>query len=211
MIFTMDFLSLLRRARDTRDSLFGDPLTDCFRLFHAGKDGLDGLTIDLYGNYLLVQIFYGEVWDRWPSLRSVLDSWIPELGVPVRGVLVKDRRRPENPRDPMPYESQLVAGEMPPADLTVRQGGVLCLVDLRKGQNTGLFLDMREVREKLIPYYPGISYLLNLFCYTGMFSVHAIRGGAAGATNVDLSRPALARARANYAANGIGYDDRDFI
>jgi 23S rRNA (cytosine1962-C5)-methyltransferase len=207
----MDILSLLRRARESRDSLFGDPLTDCFRLFHAGKDGLDGLTIDLYGNYLLVQIFYGEVWDRWPLLRGALDSWIPDLGIPVRGVLLKDRRRPENPHDPNLHESRLVAGEMPPAGFAVLQGGAKCIVDLVKGQNTGLFLDMREVREKMIPFYPGISYLLNLFCYTGMFSVHALLGGATGATNVDLSRPVLARAKANYAANGFAYDDRDFI
>ncbi|MFW5808489.1 MAG: class I SAM-dependent methyltransferase, partial [Spirochaetota bacterium] len=83
--------------------------------------------------------------------------------------------------------------------------------DLVSAQNTGVFMDMREVRDRMVSFYPQIDSVLNLFCYTGAFSVHALAHGVPRAVNVDISAPVLDRARTNYTLNGLACDDRDFV
>jgi 23S rRNA (cytosine1962-C5)-methyltransferase len=207
----VDFLSLFKRARDRREGIFGNNDTNCFRLFHAGRDGFDGFTLDLYGEYLLAQLFYDEAWEYARPVRAALEEFAATLGTSIRGILLKDRRKAPDPGNPAHHESVLVAGNPPSREYSVVQNGTRCIVNLVSGQNTGLFLDMREVRERLQPHYSSIHHVLNLFCYTGIFSIHALRHGARTAVNVDLSRPALMRARNNYVANELPIDERDFI
>jgi len=107
----------------------------------------------------------------------------------------------------------ILEGYYPSDGITVKQNGVKACVDLVNGQNTGIFLDMREVRKKLEDFYaPGtIKTMLNFFCYTALFSVHALKHGVYNAINIDLSKNVLNRARTNYKINDLNIDDRDFI
>jgi 23S rRNA (cytosine1962-C5)-methyltransferase len=75
-------------------------------------------------------------------------------------------------------KSELLSGVAPPDGYLVRQNGVTVAVDLVEGQHTGIFLDMRTVRRKLLPYYGSVGTMLNLFSYTAVFSVHALLNGA---------------------------------
>ncbi len=206
----MNYQDTITRAFHRRESLFGIEGTDCFRLFNMEGDGLGGLAIDRYGAYLLMQFFDPGLEDRAKDILRGLEASLPGLPFGVRGILLKDRTMAGDDASKL-CQSRLLAGDPPPGELAVRQCGIIAAVDLMRGQNTGLFLDMREVREFLAGAYPGDGSLLNLFSYTALFSVHALVCGMKQALNIDLSRHVLQRARRNYELNGLRIDGRDFI
>lgn len=207
----MNTRDMIQKAIERRTHLFSDPGTTCFRLFNADGDGLGGLTIDRYGEYVLIQFFakglYGE---RTALLRDITGA-LNGLPVPIRGILLKNRTKGGPGARTERWNSEVIDGEPPPKEYTVMQEGVRAIVDLVGGQNTGLFLDMREIRREMKPFYGEGKGLLNLFCHTGIFSVHALKNGAGSALNIDLSRPALEWAGRNYRANGLACRAEDFI
>ncbi len=208
---SLHYEQLIRRAFGRREALFGDAATDCFRLFNGGGDGAEGITIDLYGRYLLVQFFLGAAGREQGDLLKAVENSCVGLPVEVRGILFKDRRkRPAGRAGDAGYASEVAAGEGPPARYTVTQNGVRAVVNLMEGLGTGVFLDMREVRDRLRDAYVG-GDLLNLFCYTALHSVHALKNGMDGAVNIDLSGPALRWARLNYEENGLTIDEKSFV
>ncbi len=208
----MSLTPLFIGAFESRAELFGLPDEGCFRLFNASGDGLDGLTVDLYGEYLLAQMYFDETCARAQEIIRAMEPAIARLPRSPLALLVKDRRK-LNDGDGFALRrtSETVWGDAPPPQYRVRHAGTTVLVDLLHGQHTGLFLDMREIRGKLRPFYGGAGRFLNLFSYTGIFSVHALLNGALSAVNVDLSAAVLERARRNYRANGLECDDRDFV
>jgi 23S rRNA (cytosine1962-C5)-methyltransferase len=161
-------------------------LTNAFRWVHGEADRLPGLHVDVYGDVATVR-YDGEgaaaFYQRLPSALS-------EVGRPIRLRAIIDRDR----RD-----------ESSPGEVEVREAGRRFLVDLERGQKGGLFLDQRENREEVGRRARGKT-VLNLFGYTGGFSVHAAAGGAAATDTVDLARPALEAARRNFALNDMPAD-----
>ncbi len=208
----MDLAPLLAEAFKKRQALFGDPANTCFRLFNGAGDGLDGLAIDWYDGYLLVQYYKSAVAGMTDDLLKGVDAAGSILPGSPAGFLLKNRMKQEDAADiSAARTSSLAGGSEPPEGHTVMQNGVRAAVDLVRGQSTGIFLDMREVRDRLTPFYAPDDTMLNLFSYTALFSVHAVRCGITGAVNVDLSRAVLERAKVNYGLNGIRVDERDFI
>jgi 23S rRNA (cytosine1962-C5)-methyltransferase len=210
-------LDTLKNSFSKRDYLFENEETDCFRLVNSDGDGIEGLTVDLYGGFLLVQYFNRSVEEmltgKAPLIKSLISA-VRLLPVTVRGVLVKNRLRSRSHSGIQHIrESRLAEGVLPEADYSVKQNGIDVYVDLLYGQNTGLFLDMREVRESLKPVYgeTGIKSMVNLFSYTSVFSVHGLKNGIEHSLNVDLSKGVLRKSMANYRLNMLDVDDRDFI
>lgn len=201
---------LLKRAFERREMLFDDPETNCFRLFNADGDDFAGLALDRYGEYLLVQFFSSELSEDEAVLETVIRV-SSSLPFTIRGILLKNRSRRKDTLRSVGARSRCIEGEFPPADYFVMQNGMKALVNLEAGQNTGVFLDMRAVRNRMVSYYRECPTMLNLFSYTALFSIHALLGGIPQIINVDLSRSALRRAVSNYHLNGIACDDRDFI
>jgi 23S rRNA (cytosine1962-C5)-methyltransferase len=208
----MDHHGLYMRAFEARQELFDLSDTDCFRLFNSAGDGFEGVTIDRYGDYVLIQLFdEARFNDRAGVVRDIIPA-LERIPLTIRGVLLKDRTlRRGNLDYTVVRRSVVIEGDAPPGNHVVRQNGLLASVDLVEGVNTGIFLDMREIRSRLAPAYPRGGAMLNLFSYTAMFSVQALACGMARSLNIDLSRAVLARAKANYALNDIPCDDRDFV
>jgi 23S rRNA (cytosine1962-C5)-methyltransferase len=208
----MNLESLLAKAFEKRLILFTNEDTNCFRLLNAEGDGVPGLTIDLYGEFILIQYFSSNLLKESDGIMRSLAMAMNLLPVEPRGILLKNRIKPSKTRDlRAARESVLIEGTPPPIDYTVLQNGIAIGVDLVRGQGSGIFLDMREVRDDLVRFYRHSDAMLNLFCYTAIFSVHAIRHGIAAAVNVDLSKRVLERAKGNYRLNGLHVDERDFI
>nr|HPM35397.1 class I SAM-dependent methyltransferase [Spirochaetota bacterium] len=108
-------------------------------------------------------------------------------------------------------KSLLLDGEFPAEEIIVRHMGLDISVDIINSQNTGLFFDMRSARTELLNYYPEFESVLNLFSYTCVFSLHALKNSVRRAVNVDISKPVLSRGMRNYELNGVNVDSRDFV
>src|SRR6185295_9451102 len=118
--------------------------------------------------------------------------------------VVRRNRTPDGAR------TEVLFGRSPPQDLIVEEHGVRFHADLHRGQKTGLFLDQRENRRYVESVTRGAS-VLNLFGYTGGFSVYAARGGATDVTTVDVATDAVASARENFGLNGFDPDAHEFV
>jgi 23S rRNA (cytosine1962-C5)-methyltransferase len=169
--------------------------TSAFRLVHGESDGLPGLVVDQYADWLVVQ-FHTLGMERWR--REVLDAL--EEVVRPRGVYERSdvgTRRADGLRD---RPTGPLRGQAPPEYIEIVEHGVPLWVDVYRGQKTGFFLDQRDNRALLRAHAPGRS-LLNCFAYSSAFSAHALAGGAVRTLDVDLSTAAAATARLNLAAN----------
>jgi 23S rRNA (cytosine1962-C5)-methyltransferase len=182
--------------------------TDAYRLVNAEGDGLPGLTVDRYGNYLMVQIYCS----GWRPHLKLLTQVLNDLLSP-RGIYEKTRpqktRELEAISDTKSY-GRLLAGTPAAQRLEVRENGLDFLVSLEQGLNTGLFLDQRKNRRDLMSRSAG-KRVLNLFSYTGAFSVAAASAGAAQVTSVDASPGYTEWARANFGCNRLNPKRHEFI
>ncbi len=196
----------LERAALLRYGLDRGGETTAFRLANEAADGLPrGATVDLYGPYAVAHLY--DAAGNAPYLDALLDAL---LALGARGAYVKHHPRGASTlADPARDDvapSRPARGETAPDALWVREGGLALLCRLGAGLATGLYLDQRDNRARVRAAAAGRS-VLNLFAYTGAFSVAAAAGGARRTVTVDVSRPALAWAAENLAANGFG-DER---
>ena len=102
----------------------------------------------------------------------------------------------------LPLQKGLLYGEQPPALVPVLENGLSMVADPVNGQKTGFFYDQRENRAFLAPFFPGAS-VLDCFCHTGSFAVHAATYGAKDVLAVDISGDALAVAKRNAEVNNV--------
>jgi 23S rRNA (cytosine1962-C5)-methyltransferase len=171
--------------------------TDGYRLVHGENDGLPGLVVDRYAGTLVIKL-YTLAWLPW--LRTLLDV-LQEACAAQYVVLRLSREVATN-------EAQLAGlrdgyallGKPLAEPVEFRENGLRFAADVVKGQKTGFFLDQRENRARVERLARG-RRTLNVFAYTGGFSVYAARGGAPAVVSVDLSAPALAAADANFGLN----------
>lgn len=201
------FRKRLKNARRLREQA-GLHETDVFRLVNGEGDGLPGLTIDSYGGYLMVQL-YTPAWDAYlPVLIEVLQELFEPPGI-YRKLRPQETRKLEAQGGGKEY-SRLVSGSEAPAPLEVRENDLLYYADLREGLNTGLFPDQRRHRLDLMQRVRGKRFL-NLFAFTGAFSVAAAAAGAKQVTSIDVSARYLEIARQNFELNRINPKKHRFI
>jgi len=173
--------------------------TTTFRLVHGEGDGLPGLTVDVYDDHLVASL-YDEAAPHEDVILDALDA----LG--FAGVYVK--RRPKqastivDPRRAEVAPSDAVRGTSAAPSFLAWENGARFVVRLGDGLSTGIFLDMRDVRRR-VRDVASSRRVLNLFAYTGPFSVAAAAGGAAEVVTVDVATPALATCEASFAANAL--------
>lgn len=194
----------LQGAIARRDALLRNPATTACRLVHAESDGLPGLVVDRYGDYLVVQFLALGMERRKAELTALLADLLAPRGIYERSDV--DVREKEG----LPLRSGPLWGNDPPARIAVRENGVRFWVDVREGQKTGFYLDQRENRARVGEFCAGAE-VLDAFAYTGGFGIYAACGGAARVTFVDSSGPALALARENLALNGQDPAHHEFL
>lgn len=190
----------LTTALAARDRL-ALPDTDALRLVHGEADRLPGLVLDRYGP-IAVLVLDGNVWSGWkPILTAALR---PLLDARAISTLLWRRGRGES--------KQVDAwwGALPAAPVAVRELGMRLLVDVVHGQKSGLFLDHRDSRRR-VRKLARQRTVLNLFGYTGGFSVAAGLGGANHVVTVDSAAPAIALASQNWQLNRLPASSHDAV
>ncbi|HEX2673909.1 MAG TPA: class I SAM-dependent rRNA methyltransferase [Polyangiaceae bacterium] len=177
-----------------------DPQTSAYRLLYGEGDGIPGLTVDVYGPFAVIVTYADSLDTLVPWVVQALVELLKLHGV-VRRARVRDGEPPK---------LEALHGRLPPRDLIIAEHGLRMHVDLFSGQKTGLFLDHRENRRFLGALCAG-KRVLNLFSYTGAFSLYAARAGATRVTSVDLSQPAARAARGNFELNGLDPEQHEFL
>jgi len=210
-----DDLSALVRARlvaalERRLTFIDRRRTDAFRWVHGEADRLPGVHLDAYARAAAIR-FDGEGARAFYLEQHNLGRLVMEVGARIDlAALVERRRGPRGGGGGGTTEggaeraegAGLLAGTQPAGEVEVREEGLAFGVDLIHGQKGGLFLDQRDNRARVAALARG-RRVLNLFGYTGGFSVHAAAGGASATTTVDLSAGAVAAAARNFERNGL--------
>ncbi len=198
------FAERLRASAERRESLRAANHTTAYRIANAESDLLPGVVVDRYGEFLVVQ-FLTLAAERWRN--DIVDALVHlchPAGVYERSDV--DVRRKEG----LGLRAGPVWGREPPDTVEILEHARKFLVDIKRGQKTGFYLDQRENRRR-VAQYAADRDMLNCFCYTGGFSVYAGAAGALRVVNVDTSRDALALARRNMALNGLAMADDEYV
>jgi 23S rRNA (cytosine1962-C5)-methyltransferase len=166
------------------------------RLIHAESDGLPGITVDKYGDYIVCQFLSAgaEYWKN--DIVRTLRELISCKGVYERSdVAVREK-------EGLVQTSGVLSGDAPPELITIQEGNLRFHVDVLKGHKTGFYLDQRENRA-MIPEFCNGASVLNCFAYTGAFGAAALAAGAKDVTNIESSSTLLDRAAENIILNGL--------
>ncbi|MCP3727358.1 class I SAM-dependent rRNA methyltransferase [Paraburkholderia sp. CNPSo 3272] len=193
-----------RAVADRRAMVSG---TGAVRLIFGEADGLPGLIVDFYiedggdvaqsGRGQLVCQFMAAGVEAWKE--AIVAALTSATGCPNvyerSDVSIREKEGLEQ-------ITGLLAGDEPPATIITSENGVRYHVDVRNGHKTGFYVDQRDNRA-LVQTYAREREVLNCFCYTGGFSLAAMKGGAKRVVSIDSSGEALATAQKNVEANGF--------
>ena len=189
----------LATALDVRRSIgvAGTPLNNMYRLVHGEGDNMPGLVIDIYGENAVMQ---AHSVGMHVSRMQIAEALKDVMGDSLKAIYYKSETT-------LPFKASLgqengfILGES--NDNVAIENGLKFHIDWLKGQKTGFFVDQRENRALLEKYSQGRK-VLNMFCYTGGFSVYAMRGGAESVHSVDSSAKAVDLVNANMELNFPG-------
>ena len=186
----------LRQAVEMRTGLLGrDDAFGAVRLVNAEGDGTPGLIVDRYGAYLVVEFLTGGMARRTDMLVEILAKLTGCAGILERPEAELSRM------EDMSRTEAVLRGTEPPDLVEIVEGPAKFLIDLRRGQKTGFYLDQRDNRLRTAKLARG-RRVLDAFCYTGAFSVHAALAGAKSVLAVDSSEGSIEIARRNAELNG---------
>lgn len=189
-------------ARKLREQVL-PPETTGYRAVNSEGDFCPGVLLDVYGDSAVLELTTAgtEAW------RAELEAAVHDVFAPKRLIVretgsQRDAGASRSPASRIPHPE--------PSTVAFLENGLRFTADLVSGQKTGFFLDQRENRSRLRALSRGAT-VLNLFSYSGAFSVTALAGGAVRAVDVDSSAAALALARQHRSGNGFAAADGDFV
>jgi 23S rRNA (cytosine1962-C5)-methyltransferase len=203
----LDGAAMARRvnaAKKLRQQLLPQEGMTAYRVFHGEGEGAPGFTADRYGDYLVVHIFS-------PALEPLREGFYDALEAAWKPKAIYEQRRykPQS-GEGVRLPATLARGELAPVEIEAEEYGLKFIIDVTAPLGTGLFPDLREGRRAVAERASG-RRMLNLFSYTGAFSVWSARAGATETVSVDLAAKAHARARRNLSANGIPETGHELI
>jgi 23S rRNA (cytosine1962-C5)-methyltransferase len=180
-------------ALEWRKEIF-DSSTNAYRLISGENDFLPGITVDKYERYAVLQTYAD-------CLETIVPDVVKALSKSgLKGILRRDEDK----------QLEALWGSLPPPELTILENGLKIIANLYDGQKTGLFLDHRDNRAFLEKLSKDKT-VLNLFAYTGAFSLYAARGGANHVTSVDIAPAAMRDAARNFDLNGFDSTKHEFL
>jgi 23S rRNA (cytosine1962-C5)-methyltransferase len=187
--------SRIQSALELRKRLL--PEKDVYRWIFGESDLMPGLLVDRYGSFLVVQSLTAGM-DRLvdPVVEILVETIHPE------GIYLRNDSASRE-LEGVALEKKLLHGSVP-QKVTMVSEGLKFLVDIQDGQKTGFFLDQEANRSLMKQYVFHGARVLDLFCYSGAFGIHAAAAGAEVVTAVDSSRGAIALAQDNAELNGFG-------
>ena len=169
---------------------------NAYRLIAGESDLMPGVTIDVYDDTIVCQLLSAGAERFKGMIVAALEHHFPTHNIYERSDV--DVREKEG----LIQQTGSLVGELDNSEKVITENGIKILVDIKKGHKTGFYLDQRDSRAALEKYVKDKS-VLNCFCYTGTFSLYALRGGAKEVTNVDVSDYALDTAKRNVELNEL--------
>lgn len=184
-------LGVFNRAIQMRKTLFGNDTTG-FRLFNGEGDGLPGLICDLYSDSAVLSLDGDAAYNFWDvmEISDLLADRLALTHVYERTIHSKDNR------------GRILYGTPARDSIDFLENGLNFTASPLKGHKTGFYLDQRDNRRRIQDFVAG-KEVLNLFGYTGGFSVYAGKAGASHVTTVDAAQPALTVAEKHWSMNGL--------
>ncbi|HCD1613332.1 TPA: 23S rRNA (cytosine(1962)-C(5))-methyltransferase RlmI [Serratia marcescens] len=198
------FIRRLQQAQSWRDWVAQRDGLDGYRLIAGESDGLPGITIDRFQNFLVLQLLSAGAEYQRPALISALQHCYPECSIYDRSDVAVRKK------EGLPLAQGPVLGDLPPELLPITEHGMKLLVDIQQGHKTGFYLDQRDSRLAARNYSAG-RRVLNCFSYTGAFAVSALMGGCAQVISVDTSQAALDIAKQNVELNKLDLNKAEFV
>jgi 23S rRNA (cytosine1962-C5)-methyltransferase len=193
------FRKRIRKAIDTRHSLFDSSSTDSLRLIYAESDNIPGLIVDRYGDVLVMQ-----------CLTTGAEYWketFADLLLEETGITTIYERSDADVRELEGLEPKIgvLRGTLPDSQITITENNLQFKVNLAEGHKTGFYFDQRKNRLRVRELAKDKD-VLDCFCYTGGFTVNALAGGAKSVLSVDSSGDALALCKENITLNNLSLD-----
>lgn len=187
----------LTRALARRGSLLEDGATTGFRVVNGAGDGLPGVVVDRYGEGVVAKLYSA----AWISRLHELVPAITSALQPPEVVVLVSRTVADSPHCPDDFaRGAVLVGDLEGGALSFLEAGLRFEAHPLDGHKTGFYLDQRENRKR-VQSLAGGARVLNVFSYTGGFSLYAARGGAGAVTSVDVSGPALDQAERHFQLN----------
>ena len=172
--------------------------TNSFRLINGEGDGMPGLVIDIYNNVAVIKHDHSimeKVWNSSELAKKIVTDF-PQINC----VYLKRRNDVEE-------KGVNLIGELP-LETTFKENNILFASNIRDAAKTGFFLDQRDNRYLISQFSKGLS-VLNLFSYTGGFSIFAAVGGAKSVTSVDIAKAAIQAVKRNFELNKLNIEHHD--
>jgi 23S rRNA (cytosine1962-C5)-methyltransferase len=176
------------------------------RLVHGESDGLPGLIVDRYADTLVAQFTSSGV-ERWKDV--IADALLAATGLTK---LYERSDASSRALEGLPEATGWLRGQGE-VNLVLQEHSWQLAVNIADGHKTGFYLDQRDSRKRFFDYCQRLKFerVLNCYCYTGGFTVAGLQGGAAHVSSIDSSGPALAKAAANVALNGLAPERASFM
>lgn len=189
------FVRRIEAAKMLREAVLSAETTG-YRLVAGESDGLPGITIDIYANWIVCQLLSAGAELQRGKIVDALRKIFPAHSIYERSDV--DVRKKEG-LEPV---TGLLHGEAEPTPVTIEENGLKLKVDIVTGHKTGYYLDQRDARKTIQKYAKG-KRVLNCFSYTGGFGLYAAAAGASEVVNMDMSQTALNLAAENLRLNNI--------
>ena len=198
------FLNKLKNAQARRDFYIQQGDLTGYRLIAGESDGLPGVTIDRYEQFIVCQLLSAGADIYRHVIVDCLKEIYPDCHIYERSDVDVRKKEALEPITGWLTEAQ------PSTETVINEHGIKIIVDIDKGHKRGFYLDQR-VSRLTAGIYAKNKTVLNCFSYTGTFALHCIPAGAKHVTNVDVSQPALDVAKRNLALNNLPEDKVSFL